>query len=69
MTSLKKMPVSSVSKDDVYVWTRSRGGKKTSRRAPAASGGRKKETDPMSIPWGDIVETPLRLLKRIFDRG
>jgi hypothetical protein len=66
MTDLKKLPTSGVSKDDVtYLWVSHRG--KKAERRPHAS--RKREPDPMTVPWGDIVETPLRLLRRIFDRG
>ncbi len=70
MTDLKKLPTSNPSKkDDVaYLWVRTHRGKKSDRRSPAP-GQRKKEPDPMSVPWGDFVETPLRLLKRLFDRG
>jgi hypothetical protein len=66
MTDLKR--ISAESKEDVtYLWVSSqRRGAKKKRVSPAPRPGR--SVDPMSIPWGDIVETPLRILRRMFHK-
>jgi hypothetical protein len=66
MTDLKRVPVQD--KDEVtYLWVHSqrrpkKGGAPVSR-TPARS------ADPLSAPWGDIVETPLRIIRRLFNLG
>jgi hypothetical protein len=68
MTDLKKVsasPEGGVS----YVWVSHRGKKKQDRSAAAVRRSKKKDPDPMSIPWGDFVELPLRLLRRIVGKS
>jgi hypothetical protein len=73
MVDLKSVPTSDTSKgDDVsYLWVCSQRRRKAEGRKARVSlrSIRKGEGDPMFVPWGDIVETPIGLLKRLFDRS
>jgi hypothetical protein len=69
MTDLKCLPNDEAADDDVtYVWRSQKRQKSDKRKArgtvPVPDS---KKEDPMFIPWGDIVESPKRLLKRLFD--
>lgn len=64
MTDLKRIEAKG---DSGYVWVRSRRREKKKRTVAAASPATRR-VDPLSFPWGDIVETPLRVLRRMFSR-
>lgn len=68
MTELKKVGKKQAPNgaDVAYLWTRSGRRKKPQVRRPGSSARRE---DPMFIPWGDIVEFPLRVIKRLFERS
>lgn len=68
MTDLKRISASTTTeKQDVaYLWVRSDRRSKKKRQPAAAQAARR--TDPLSFPWGDIVETPIRVLRRMFNR-
>jgi hypothetical protein len=66
MTDLKRVPVKD--KDEVsYLWVHSQ--RRPKKRGAPALRAADRAADPLSAPWGDIVETPLRVLRRLFNLG